>query len=91
MFAAVLSAFLFAASATFSQRAARIFGSLEANFFRLCGACTILGLVTWHFLPRSITKTIIDKATNDIKAAEALAAENQKALENLDATADEVK
>ena len=39
----------------------------------------------------AIPKTIIDKATNDIKAAEALAAENQKALENLDATADEVK
>ena len=36
----------------------------------------------------AIPKTIIDKATNDIKAAEALAAENQKALENLDATAD---
>ena len=35
----------------------------------------------------AIPKTIIDKATNDIKAAEALAAENQKALENLDAPA----
>lgn len=58
MFSAVLSAFLFAASATFSQRAARIFGSLEANFFRLCGACTILGLVTWHFLPRSIHQDV---------------------------------
>ncbi len=32
----------------------------------------------------AIPKTIIDKATNDIKAAEALAAENQKALENVD-------
>ena len=30
----------------------------------------------------AIPKTIIDKATNDIKAAEALAAENAKALEN---------
>ena len=36
----------------------------------------------------AIPKTIIDKATNDINAAEALAAENQKALENLDAPAD---
>ena len=39
----------------------------------------------------AIPKTIIDKATNDIKAAEALAAENQKTLENLDASADEAK
>ena len=39
----------------------------------------------------AIPKTIIDKATNDIKAAEALAAENAKALENLDASADEAK
>lgn len=33
----------------------------------------------------AIPKTMIDKATNDIKAAEALAAENQKALEAIDA------
>ena len=33
----------------------------------------------------AIPKTIIDKATNDIKAAEALVVENQIALENLDA------
>ena len=39
----------------------------------------------------AIPKTIIDKATNDIKAAEALAAENQKVLENLDAPAQEEK
>ena len=39
----------------------------------------------------AIPKTILDKATNDIKAAEALAAENAKALENLDAPADEAK
>ena len=32
----------------------------------------------------AIPKTIIDKATNDIKAAQALAAENAKAPENLD-------
>lgn len=36
----------------------------------------------------AIPKTIIDKAMNDINAAEALAAENQKALENLDAPED---
>ena len=39
----------------------------------------------------AIPKTIIDKATNDIKAAETLEAENQKTLENLDAPADEAK
>ena len=39
----------------------------------------------------AIPKTIIDKATNDIKAAEALAAENAKALENLDAPANDKK
>ncbi len=39
----------------------------------------------------AIPKTIIDKATNDIKAAEALVAENQKALENIDAPADTEK
>jgi uncharacterized lipoprotein YajG len=33
----------------------------------------------------AIPKTIIDKATNDIKAAEALAAELVKALENIEA------
>ena len=69
MFAAVLSAFLFAASATFSQRAARIFGSLEANFFRLCGACTILGLATWQLvvLKRGIRR---DRAAAARAAAE---------------------
>ena len=36
----------------------------------------------------AIPKTIIDKATNDINAAQALAAENQKALENIEAPAD---
>lgn len=39
----------------------------------------------------AIPKTIIDKATNDIKAAEALVAENQKALENIEAPADSGK
>jgi hypothetical protein len=33
----------------------------------------------------AIPKTILDKATNDINAAEALAAENQKRLENVGA------
>ena len=32
----------------------------------------------------AIPKTIIDKATNDINAAEALATENQKVLESVD-------
>ena len=39
----------------------------------------------------AIPKTIIDKATNDINAAEALAAEQTKALENIEAPADEAK
>jgi hypothetical protein len=36
----------------------------------------------------AIPKTILDKAKNDISAAEALAAQNQKALENVEAPAD---
>ena len=36
----------------------------------------------------AIPKTILDKATNDINAAEALAAENQKTLENVDSPSD---
>ena len=39
----------------------------------------------------AIPKTIIDKATNDINAAQALAAEQAKALENIEAPADEAK
>ena len=39
----------------------------------------------------AIPKTILDKATNDIKAAEALVAENQKALEDIEAPADAEK
>ena len=39
----------------------------------------------------AIPKTIIDKATNDINAAQALAAEQTKALENIEAPADEAK
>ena len=39
----------------------------------------------------AIPKTIIDKATNDINAAQALAAENQKALEDIEAPADAEK
>lgn len=46
MFPAVLASFLFACSAVVSQRAARIFGALPANFYRLCIACLVLGLVT---------------------------------------------
>jgi hypothetical protein len=39
----------------------------------------------------TIPKTIIDKATNDINAAQALAAENQKMLENIEMPADAEK
>ena len=39
----------------------------------------------------AIPKTIIDKATNDINAAEALASEKMQAIEGVDAPADVVK
>jgi hypothetical protein len=39
----------------------------------------------------AIPKTILDKATNDINAAEALAAEQAKALENIEAPAEAEK
>lgn len=39
----------------------------------------------------AIPKTILDKAKNDINAAEALAAQNQKALENVETPADTAK
>ena len=39
----------------------------------------------------AIPKTIIDKATNDINAAQALAAEQATALENIEVPADEAK
>lgn len=58
MHAAILTAFLFACSAIFSQRATRIFGSIEANFYRLCGACLILGLITWNAYADSLHREI---------------------------------
>ncbi len=39
----------------------------------------------------AIPKTIIDNVTNDINAAQVLAAEEAKALENIEAPADEAK
>ena len=39
----------------------------------------------------AIPKTIIDKATNDINAAQALAVEQAKAVENVDAPAGKEK
>lgn len=39
----------------------------------------------------AVSKEILDKAKNDISAAEALAAEQTKALENIEAPADEAK
>ena len=39
----------------------------------------------------AIPKTIIDKATNDINAAQALASEKRQAIEGVDAPADVVK
>jgi drug/metabolite transporter (DMT)-like permease len=46
MFAALLAAVLFACSAVVSQRSTRIFGAIPANFYRLCIACAVLGLVS---------------------------------------------
>ena len=39
----------------------------------------------------AIPKTIIDKATNDINAAQALASEKRQVIEGVDAPADVVK
>ena len=39
----------------------------------------------------AIPKTILDKASSDINAAQALEAEQRKALENVDAPAENVK
>lgn len=47
MIPALLTALLFAFSAIFSQRAARLFGPLRANAIRLTLACLMLGLLTW--------------------------------------------
>jgi drug/metabolite transporter (DMT)-like permease len=41
----LLTAFFFALSAVFSQRATRLFGSLPAHFYRLCGAAVVLWAV----------------------------------------------
>ena len=46
MIPAILTAILFAFSAVFSQRAARIFGPIPANAWRLCIACAVLGIAT---------------------------------------------
>ncbi len=46
MLPAILASLLFAFSAVVSQRASRIFGAIPANFYRLCIACLVLGLVT---------------------------------------------
>jgi drug/metabolite transporter (DMT)-like permease len=54
MHAALLTAFLFACSAIFSQRATRIFGSIPANFYRLLGACLILGIIVWIAYPHTL-------------------------------------
>lgn len=47
MAAAILTAFLFALSAAFSQRTARLMGPLEANAARLAIACAALAVITW--------------------------------------------
>ncbi|MES2468851.1 MAG: DMT family transporter [Verrucomicrobiota bacterium] len=47
MFPALLTAFLFACSAIFGQRAAKLFGPLRANAIRLSIACAVLGILTW--------------------------------------------
>ena len=47
MIPALLTALLFAFSAIFGQRAAKLFGALRANAIRLVLACVLLGLLTW--------------------------------------------
>ena len=47
MIPALLTAFLFACSAIFGQRAAKLFGPLRANAIRLSIACAVLGFLTW--------------------------------------------
>ena len=47
MLPAVLAASFFAISAVVSQRSSRIFGAVPANFYRMCIACAVLGLLTW--------------------------------------------
>ena len=67
--------------------------------FKLLLLCTMLALTLTACEQQkqasaevgAIPKEILDKATNDINAAEALAAESQKALENVDASADAEK
>lgn len=46
MLPAVITAFLYALSAIFSQRAVRCFGPLRANAIRLTAACALLGMIT---------------------------------------------
>ena len=46
MLPAIFASLFFALSAVVSQRASRIFGAIPANFYRLCIACLVLGLVT---------------------------------------------
>lgn len=47
MLPALLTALLFAFSAIFGQRAATLFGPLQANAIRLAIACVLLGILTW--------------------------------------------
>ena len=61
--------------------------------FLICAFCTLTLTACEQQKQASaevgaIPKTIIDKATDDINAAEALVAEQQKALENIEAPAD---
>jgi drug/metabolite transporter (DMT)-like permease len=46
MLPAIITAFLYALSAIFSQRAVRCFGPLRANAIRLTAACAVLGIIT---------------------------------------------
>lgn len=46
MLPAIITAFLYALSAIFSQRAVRSFGPLRANAIRLTAACALLGMIT---------------------------------------------
>jgi drug/metabolite transporter (DMT)-like permease len=47
MTAALLTALLYAMSAIFGQRTAKLFGPLRGNALRLLLACALLGILTW--------------------------------------------
>ncbi|MEM9280310.1 MAG: DMT family transporter [Verrucomicrobiota bacterium] len=54
MFASLLTAILFAASAIYGQKTAACYGSIPGNFYRLCLAAIFLGVITFGVYHQSI-------------------------------------